>query len=211
MTTTKNYASGSLYSACGQRKYLTSAERHRFISAAMRCPRLELRTFCLVLAYTGCRISEALALTADSVEMNEQFIAVRSLKKRSRKIVIRELPIPQVCVRLLRRVHGLDGGASSRRLWTWSRSRAWQLVKSVMSQASIVKGVHATPKGLRHGFGLHAIQCGVPLNLVQRWLGHARMETTSIYLQAIGAEERAIASRMWARPQTRRRAAYAAV
>jgi len=211
MTTSKNYVAGSLYSACGQRKYLTSAERLRFISAAMRCPRLEVRTFCLVLAYTGCRISEALALTADSIETHEQFIAVRSLKKRSRKIVIRELPVPQVCIRLLRRVHGLDGGVSGRRLWTWSRSRAWQLVKSIMSQASIVKGVHATPKGLRHGFGLHAIQCGVPLNLVQRWLGHARMETTSIYLQAIGAEERAIASRMWARPQTRRRTAPAAV
>lgn len=38
---------------------------------------------------------------------------------------------------------------------------------------------------------------GVPLNLVQRWLGHARMETTAIYLQAMGDEEREIAARMW--------------
>jgi integrase/recombinase XerD len=37
----------------------------------------------------------------------------------------------------------------------------------------------------------------VPLNFVQRWLGHSRMETTAIYLQAIGDEERAIAARMW--------------
>jgi integrase len=66
-----------------------------------------------------------------------------------------------------------------------------------MSSADICGGPHATPKGLRHAFGLHAIRSGVPLNLVQRWLGHASMNTTAIYLDAIGHEEREIASRMW--------------
>ena len=61
----------------------------------------------------------------------------------------------------------------------------------------ITGGIHATPKGLRHGFGLHAIRSGVPINLVQRWLGHASMTTTAIYLQAMGTEEREIAARMW--------------
>jgi len=45
----------------GQRKYLNAAERKAFKSAAERKHR-EVRTFCLVLYYTGCRISEALAL-----------------------------------------------------------------------------------------------------------------------------------------------------
>jgi integrase/recombinase XerD len=36
-----------------------------------------------------------------------------------------------------------------------------------------VKGPQATPKGLRHGFGVAAIQAGIPLNLLQRWLGRA--------------------------------------
>jgi integrase/recombinase XerD len=31
---------------------------------------------------------------------------------------------------------------------------------------------------------------------VQRWLAHARLETTAIYLQAIGEEERKIAEQM---------------
>jgi integrase/recombinase XerD len=56
-----------------------------------------------------------------------------------------------------------------------------------------------TPKGLRHSFGIHAIRSGVPLNLVQRWLGHASMTTTAIYRDALGEEEREIAARMWAR------------
>ena len=60
-----------------------------------------------------------------------------------------------------------------------------------------IEGVQACPKGLRHGYGIHAIQCGVPLNLLQRWMGHADMSTTAIYANAIGAEEMAIAERMW--------------
>lgn len=190
-------SSGSLYSAAGNRKYLTPAERDRFITAALCCPRHEVRSLCLTLAYTGCRISEALALCVGSIESEEAFIAFRSLKKRGHAVVIREVPVPRSLIRVLDQVHRLSASDHHRRLWNWSRSRAWQLVKSVMAQAGISEGIHATPKGLRHGFGLHAIRSGVPLNLVQRWLGHARMETTAIYLQATGREEREIAQRMW--------------
>ena len=37
--------------------------------------------------------------------------------------------------------------------------------------------LHATPKGLRHGFGIKAVVSNVPLNLVQKWLGHAQLST----------------------------------
>lgn len=60
-----------------------------------------------------------------------------------------------------------------------------------------VKGPQATPKGLRHGFGVAAIQAGIPLNLLQRWLGHAQLTTTAICANAVGPEERNIAARMW--------------
>ena len=50
---------------------------------------------------------------------------------------------------------------------------------------------------LRHGFGVAAVTAGVPLNLVQKWLGHAQLSTTAIYADAVGEEEHAIAVRMW--------------
>ena len=65
-----------------------------------------------------------------------------------------------------------------------------------MQQAGI-HGPHATPKGLRHGFGVAPISACVPLNLVQKWLGHARLTTTAIYTNAVGTEEQSIAARMW--------------
>jgi site-specific recombinase XerD len=188
---------GSLYTSAGQRKYLTSAERVRFLETTYACPRADLRSLCLTLAYTGCRISEALELTAGSVEGDAGFIAIRSLKKRAGAVVYREVPAPTELFGVLRQVHGLED--LSAQLWPLSRCRAWQLIKGIMREAAITAGPHATPKGLRHSFGLHAIRSGVPLNLVQRWLGHASMNTTAIYLQAIGDEEREIAARMWSK------------
>lgn len=188
---------GSLYTASGRRKYLTADERSSFLATSLACTRADQRTLCLTLAYTGCRISEALALTAGCVERESGFIAFRTLKKRRGMVVIREVPVPMELLDAITAVHGIKGMDPDARLWNLGRSRAWQLVKQVMKAARVTPGVHATPKGLRHGFGLHALRTGVPINFVKRWLGHARLETTEIYLQAIGAEERQIASRMW--------------
>lgn len=193
----KRVATASLYTTAGKRKYLTQVERARFIATAKSFPRAEVRTLCLTLAYTGCRISEVLAVRSSAVNAESGFIAIRSLKKRNGAVVIREVPVPVDLLNSLDEAHQLTQRTTDEKLWPFSRSRAWQLVKMLMVDAGIGPGIHATPKGLRHGFGLHAIQSGVPLNLVQRWLGHARMETTAIYLQAMGAEERDIAARMW--------------
>ncbi|MVT55803.1 tyrosine-type recombinase/integrase [Bradyrhizobium yuanmingense] len=189
---------GSLYTRSGGRKYLTPSERARFIERAATWPRPEVGTFCLLLANAGCRISEALSVIASAVERETGYVAVRSLKKR-KKIVVREIPLPPELFARIAEVH--HAAEPEDRLWPWSRSRAWTLVKDVMKAAGITGGPHATAKGLRHSFGIHAIRSGVPLNLVQRWLGHADIKTTAIYLDVMGEEEREIAARMWSAKQ----------
>lgn len=193
--------SGSLYSHDGQRKYLSQEERAAFLQASERAER-DVRTFCSVLAYTGCRISEALALTADRVDMANGVIVFESLKKR-REGVYRAVPVPPTMLDALDLVHGVrkaqrgkDGGKIAR-LWPWGRATAWRRVKEVLAAAGITEEARATPKGLRHAFGVAAVSKGIPLNLVQRWLGHAQLTTTAIYADAVGEEERNIASRMW--------------
>src|ERR1700730_14259328 len=86
-----------------------------------------------------------------------------------------------------------DPDSAYRRIWKWCRATAWRRVKEIMAAANIV-GTHAMPKGLRHGFGVHAFQSLVPPHLVQRWLGHASLKTTAIYGDVIGPEERAFRS-----------------
>jgi integrase/recombinase XerD len=81
-----------LYDTQGQRLYLTAEERAAFLTAAAQAPR-QVRTFCHVLHYTGCRISEALALTPRRVDLASQVLVFETLKKR-RRGVFRAVPVP---------------------------------------------------------------------------------------------------------------------
>lgn len=190
-----------LFDRHGRRLYLTADERKAFLAAAERAER-RTRTLCLTLAYTGCRIAEALELTCERVDLEGQVVVLESLKKR-RRGVYRAVPVPPAVLDALDLVHGVreaqrrSNGGRGLRLWPWARSTAWLRVKGVIAAAGIKAGPHATPKGFRHGFGVAAVQAGIPLNLVQRWLGHAQLATTAIYADAVGAEEQDIAARMW--------------
>jgi integrase/recombinase XerD len=66
-----------------------------------------------------------------------------------------------------------------------------------MKQADIAAGPRRVPKGLRHGYAIHALNKGVPLHLLSKWRGHSIMEITAIYANAVGEEQQAIAVRMW--------------
>ena len=88
------------------------------------------------------------------------------------------------------------GKGRTERLWPVSGMTGWRAAHAVM-QAAGVDGPQASPKGLRHGFGATAVSAGIPLNLVQKWLGHAQLITMAIYADAVGAEEKDIARRMW--------------
>ncbi len=189
----------TLYESSGGRKYLNAAERRRFIEAAQQA-RPEVRLFCLVLGWSGARISEVLALTPAAIDIESGVANIQTLKRRKHGIV-RQVPLPSDVLDDLEDAFKLrtaqrDPKRAARRLWKWSRTTAWRRVKAVMAAAGIA-GLHAMPKGLRHGFGVNAFQANVPPHLVQRWLGHASLRTTAIYGDVIGPEERAFAERMW--------------
>ncbi len=102
----------------------------------------------------------------------------------------------------LNTAHGIRQAQAAKKragtpLWNWTRQRGWQIVKAIMLEAGVPGGPHRSPKGLRHGFGINATVCGVPLNMLSKWMGHADIATTAIYADAMGPEEQDIASRMW--------------
>ena len=97
---------------------------------------------------------------------------------------------------LLERLVLLAVHGESDRLWTFHRTHAWASVKAVMRAAGI-QDAQCKPKALRHGFAVDAVLNGMPLNIVQRWMGHARLETTAIYASVIGEEERRLAGLSW--------------
>nr|WP_319515152.1 site-specific integrase [uncultured Cohaesibacter sp.] len=194
-----------LYDQYNNRLYINPEERDRFIKAANQID-CDIRSFCLTLLYTGIRLSEARELTVAAVQLDSRLISVRCLKKRNRH-VMREVPIPPALVESLEFVHGIRTiqknmvHAHTKFLWSYNgrplaRTTAYRWVKRVMDDAGIV-GMQASPKGLRHGYGIHAIRSGIQLHMLKKWMGHASMNTTAIYATAVGKEELALADRMW--------------
>jgi len=177
----------------GNRKYLNGAERHAFLQAVAQEPDALRRAFCLTLFYTGCRISEALNVAVERIDLTGKAIVFETLKQR-RRGCFRSVPIPDSLTAVCRDL--TPGLKPFDRLWPFSRATAYRLVKDCMAQAGIIGGM-ASPKGLRHGFAVACLAQKIPLPTVQKWLGHARMETTAIYLEVSGDEERELAKRLW--------------
>ncbi|WP_415404127.1 tyrosine-type recombinase/integrase [Tateyamaria sp. SN3-11] len=184
-----------LYSARNERLYLNSHELQRFVAAAERMP-TPIRRFCLTLAYTGVRISEARYLRGEDLQFDARILSERSLKKRD-KSEVREVPMPQAlvsefCFELREPDH-----------WLWPvgmgpvpRITAYRWVKDVMRRAEI-SGPKACPKGLRHGYAARATMTGVPAHMLQKWMGHASMKTTAIYATLLGPDQLFVSDWMW--------------
>ena len=198
------HISMSLLSDQGERKYINQKERKRFYKALDVIKELSERTFCETIYWTGCRPSEALELEFMRVNIEEALLVFRSLKKhgKNKGKEYRTVPIPRSFAKLLNQAHDVIKLQKQKdanlllRLWKFGRQKGWRLVKRVMTQAKIF-GIRASARGLRHGFGIHAILSGVPETRLQKWLGHSSLRTTAIYVQAVGYEDRKLASRMW--------------
>lgn len=198
------FAGMSLYSHVGERKYLTSEERKKYLAALSVIENPAERTFCEIIHWTGCRPSEALGIRAINIDLEERMVVIRSLKKRGEQKGrhFRPIPVPSEFISRLDHVHGIRDAQSAAdhghfiELWPFARTKGWRLVRAVMEEAGLA-GIKGSARGLRHALGVHAAVKHVPEARLQSWLGHASLETTSIYMAASGPEDRAIAKRMW--------------
>jgi site-specific recombinase XerD len=152
-----------------------------------------VRAMIVVLWRAGLRIQEALALAEHDLDQRRGSLLVRNGKGGRRREVgmdgwgweqlrpwlnVRaELPIgPLFCI--------IDGP---------TRGRPWSgaVVRTEFRRLAAGAGVRHrfAPHQLRHAHALELAREGVPLNIIQRQLGHANLGTTSIYLQGIDPEE----------------------
>ena len=70
-----------------------------------------------------------------------------------------------------------------------TRSTAWRWVKDALARAqersTIPAGRWVGTHTLRHSAARHWLAEGVPINHVSKWLGHASIQTTLIYLDIL--------------------------
>ena len=95
-------------------------------------------------------------------------------------------------------VHALRSApakAASKPLWAWSRATAYRKIARTMADADI-EGPQACPKGLHHSFGIAVVAAGVPPPTIAAALGHADLQTATVFTTAAGLEARDFLARM---------------
>lgn len=182
----------SLHDGRGRRKYVTEEEGCRFLQAAAE-DGPEAATLAALLASTGCRITEALRLTASQLDPETGTVTFLTLKRR--EMHWRSVPVhPALMERLCMLAEKADPGKP---LWSISRQTAWRQTRAQMHRAGI-EGPQACPKGLRHGFAVSCVMARLDPRITQQLMGHSNEKTTAIYLEVLGDEARALLAQSWA-------------
>ncbi|TKR24174.1 site-specific tyrosine recombinase XerD [Cellulomonas hominis] len=145
----------------------------------------------LELVYsTGARISEAVGLDVDDLDLTEGRAAVRLFGKGSKERVV---PVGAYAVEaleayLVRARPALAaagrGGAAvflNTRGARLSRQSAWAVLRTAAERAGLPGAEHVSPHTLRHSFATHLLAGGADVRVVQELLGHASVTTTQIY------------------------------
>ena len=188
----------SLLGKRGELKYLNAKERASFYKACQSLP-LDRRLFCELLFFTGARISEIYELTVDRVDLSDRTVILRTLKQR-RNNVYRQIHIPDHLIEALTAYIAQCKAktlikSDEDTLWNFSLRTGYRAVKNVNAKVDIY-GAKSSPKGLRHGFAVHAVR-KIPVTQVQLCMGHADLKTTAIYLNVSGLEERQMMEALW--------------
>lgn len=136
----------------------------------------------ILLYATGLRISEALALTVDDLDVARGVIVVRHTKSRRPRVV-----------RMTRALFAVLQGYWERErpggpLLFPSPETGKRLDSSVIHRAfqaasrRVGLGKRVTPHVLRHSYATHMLESGTDLHTVQLLLGHSRLTSTLGYL-----------------------------
>lgn len=144
---------------------------------------LNLHRILLELLYgSGLRVSEAVKLKIKDLDLKQSMGIVRKGKGRKDRyfIVPSKLKSKIEFYLKLREDENPFLFPSQIRNSHISVRTAQMIVKQAARKADIEKPVH--PHTLRHSFATHLLEQGTNISIIQRLLGHAKMESTKIYL-----------------------------
>jgi integrase/recombinase XerD len=139
-----------------------------------------------VLYGTGARISEAVGLDRDDLDLEGGTVLLRGKGGKQRIVPMGSYARQAVEAYLVRSRPQLAAtGPSTPALFLnarggrLSRQSAWTVLRSVADRAHLA--THISPHTLRHSFATHLLDGGADVRVVQELLGHASVTTTQIY------------------------------
>lgn len=146
---------------------------------------------------TGCRVSEAVGLNLEDLDLADEHVARLRGKGSKQRLVPVGTYARDALARYLRQgrpvleseykpsKRGGDQGPERRAVFLNKRGRrlsrqsVWEAVRLAGERARLDVPLH--PHTLRHSFATHLIQGGADVRTVQELLGHASVTTTQIY------------------------------
>lgn len=139
-----------------------------------------------VLYGSGARISEAVGLDVDDVDLDAGAVRLFGKGSKERVVPLGSYATEAVSAWLVRGrpemlAKGRGGPALflNRRGTRLSRQSAWAIISATAGRARLRGEI--SPHTLRHSFATHLLDGGADVRVVQELLGHASVTTTQIY------------------------------
>jgi integrase/recombinase XerD len=139
-----------------------------------------------LLYATGARISEAVGLDVDDLDLRDRSVLLRGKGGKERRVPIGSFAVASLDAYLVRaRPELVAAGRGTARLFLnarggpLSRQSAWTVLGTAAERAGLAGGI--SPHTLRHSFATHLLDGGANIREVQELLGHSSITTTQIY------------------------------
>jgi integrase/recombinase XerD len=170
-------------------KAISADDVERLLDAAgyARTP-LAIRDRALLetLYATGARISEAVGLAVDDLDLAERTVLLAGKGGKQRRVPLGSFAARALEAYLVQVRPGLVVlGAGTAQLFLnarggpLSRQSAWLVLRAAAERAGLASGI--SPHTLRHSFATHLMDGGADVRVVQELLGHSSVTTTQIY------------------------------
>jgi integrase/recombinase XerD len=169
-------------------KALTVAEVEAILSATggAAAEPLGLRDRALLefLYASGARISEAVGLDVDDLDLESGAVLLRGKGGKQRLVLVGRQARAALEAYFVRARPGLLTGGQAAvfvnaRGGRLSRQSAWTILRGAADRAGVTAEV--SPHTLRHSFATHLLDGGADVRVVQELLGHASVTTTQVY------------------------------
>jgi len=139
-----------------------------------------------VLYATGARISEAVGLAVDDVDLADGTVLLSGKGGKQRRVPLGSFAARAVQAYLVQARPALvSAGKGTPMLFLnarggpLSRQSAWVVLRTAAERAGLAAGI--SPHTLRHSFATHLMEGGADVRVVQELLGHSSVTTTQIY------------------------------
>lgn len=138
-----------------------------------------------VLYGTGARISEAVGLDVDDLDLTDGTVLLRGKGGKQRIVPVGSFALAAIETYLTTSRPALVALQSGPALFLnarggrLSRQSAWTVLTKAAQRAGVA--VEVSPHTLRHSFATHLLDGGADVRVVQELLGHASVTTTQIY------------------------------